>query len=200
MSRAPALALRLLTLTGMRKSELLGHHVKARRGPREGLRWADVDLDKGTYTLAAHGGGSGGKGGAVRTLPLGVATVKLLASVRPDDAEPEAPVVASPVDVSAPYQALNAARTKIYRAAGIEGADAHCLRHTFESIAFSIAPGLAGALTGRALTRDATLNAYLHVDTAALRDVADQVAGRIAQAMAGELADIVPIERGRAAR
>jgi integrase len=198
MSRAPALALRLLALTGMRKSELLGHHVTARRGPREGLRWADVDVDQGTYTLAAHGGGSGSKGGAVRTLPLGLATVKLLASGRPDDVDPEAPVVASPVDASKPYQALNVARRKIYRAAGIEDADAHCLRHTFESIAFSISPGLAGALTGRALTRDATLNAYLHVDTAALRDVADKVAGRIADAMAGKLADVVPIERRRA--
>jgi integrase len=195
---AAALTLRLLALTGMRKSELLGHHTKARRGPREGLRWSDVDLDGGTYTLEAVGGGSGGKGGAPRVLPLGAATVELLRSVRPEDVDPEAPVVASPRDPMAPFVGLDGPRRTIYRAAGIEGADAHCLRHTFESIAFSIAPGLAGALTGRALTRDATLNAYLHVDTAALRDVADKVAGRIAQALAGELAGVVPIESRRA--
>ena len=57
---AAALTLRLLALTGMRKSELLGAHTIARRGPREGLRWADLDLDAGTYELASHGGGSGG--------------------------------------------------------------------------------------------------------------------------------------------
>ena len=52
-------------------------------------------------------------------------------------------------------------------------------------------------MTGRALTRDATLNAYLHVDMTALREAADKVAARIARAMAGELADVVPFERRR---
>ena len=194
---AAALALRLLVLSGMRKSELLGHEAKARRGPREGLRWADMDLEASTYELAAHGGGSGGKGGDPRTLPLGAATVELLRSIKPDDVDPGAPVVPSPRAPSQPFVGLDKPRRQIYRAAGIENADTHCLRHTFESVAFSIAPGLAGALTGRALTRDATLNAYIHIETVALRDVADKVAGRIAQAMAGELADVVAIEARR---
>ena len=193
---AAALTLRMLALTGMRKSELLGHHTRARRGPREGLRWSDIDLGAATYELAAHGGGSGGKGGAPRTLPLGAATVELLCSIKLDDVDPGAPVVPSPRAPSQPFVGLDQPRRQIYRAAGIENADTHCLRHTFESIAFSIAPGLAGALTGRALTRDATLNAYIHIETVALRDVADKVAGRIAQAMDGELADVVPIRRG----
>lgn len=195
---AAALTLRLLALTGMRKSELLGHHAAARRGPREGLRWAGVNLDAGTYELAAHGGGRGGKGGHERTLPLGAAAAELLRRVRPGRADPEAPVVASPRKLAQPYNGLNKARRRIYGAAGIEGADAHCLRHTFESIGFSIAPGLAGALTGRAFTRDATLNSYLHADERELRDVADKVAGRIADAMAGKLAGVVPIESRRA--
>ena len=101
----------------------------------------------------------------------------------------------SPRDPLHPFVGLDQPRRQIYRAAGIENADTHCLRHTFESVAFSIAPGLAGALTGRALTRDATLNAYIHIESVALREVADKVAGRIAQAMAGELADVVPFER-----
>ena len=95
---AAALTLRLLALTGMRKSELLGHHTLARRGSREGLRWADVNLDAATYELASHGGGSGGKGGAPRTLPLGAATIDLLQRIKPDDVDPEAPVVPSPRD------------------------------------------------------------------------------------------------------
>ena len=192
---AAALTLRLLALTGMRKSELLGHHTLARRGSREGLRWADVDLDAATYKLAAHGGGSGGKGGAPRTLPLGAATVELLRSERPEDVDPEAPVVASPRDPTQSYIGLDKPRRRIYKAAGIEDADAHCLRHTFESVGFSIAPGLAGALTGRALTRDVILNSYLHVDNADLRDVADKVAGRIAGALAGELGGVIEFRR-----
>ena len=194
---AAALTLRLLALTGMRKSELLGHHTLARRGSREGLRWTDVSLDAATYELASYGGGSGGKGGAPRTLPLGAATIDLLRRIKPDDVDPEAPVVPSPRDPTKPYVGLDKPRRSIYKAAEIADADAHCLRHTFESTAFSIAPGLAGALTGRALIRDATLNSYIHVDTTALREVADKVAGRIAQAMAGELADVVAIEARR---
>lgn len=151
----------------------------------------------GTYELAAHGGGSGGKGGAPRTLPLGAATVELLCSVRPDDADLEAPVVPSPRNPAQCYNGLNKARRRIYQAAGLEGVDAHSLRHSFESIAFSIAPAFAGALTGRAFTRDQTLNSYLHVDEKELRDIADKVAGRIAQAMSGELADVVAIEARR---
>ncbi len=194
---AAALTLRLLALTGMRKSELLGHHAKARRGPREGLRWGDIDLDAGTYELAAHGGGSGGKGGDPRRLPLGRGTVELLRGLRPDDVDLDAPVVPSPRTPAQCYNGLNKARRHIYQAAVLEGVDADSLRHSFESIAFSIAPAFAGALTGRAFTRDATLNSYLHADENELRSVADQVAGRIAQAMAGELADVVPIEQAR---
>lgn len=194
---AAAVSLHLLALTGMRKSELLGHHTKARRGPREGLRWGDVNLDAGAYTLAAEGGGSGGKGGDPRTLPLGGAVVDLLRRLRPEVLDPEAPVVASPRNPAQPYNGLNKARRRIYEAAGIDGADAHCLRHTFESVAFGLAPGLAGALTGRALTRDATLNAYLHLDMAQLREAADKAAGRIAEAMAGRRGDVVPFEARR---
>ncbi len=192
---AAAVALRLLVLTGMRRSELLGHHTTARRGPREGLRWSDVDLDAGTYTLESVGGGSGGKGGGPRTLPLGEATVKLLRRFKPEGVDAEAPVVASPRGPSQPLVGLDKPRRRIYEAAEITDADAHCLRHTFESVAFSIAPGLAGALTGRALTRDTTLNAYLHVDMDRMREAADKVAGQIAAAMADELGDVVPFSR-----
>lgn len=99
-----------------------------------------------------------------------------------------------------PIESDRRIRRLIYAAAEILDADAHCLRHTFESVAFSISPGFAGALTGRALTRDATLNAYLHVDMTGLREVADKVAGRIAAAMAGTLGEVVPYRRARAVR
>lgn len=192
-----ARALRLLVLTGMRRSELLGHQTKARRGEREGLRWGDLDLDAGTYTLEAKGGGSGAKGGEPRTLPLGQATIDGLKAIRPEDADPDAPVIPSSRKPDQPFLGLDKPRRRIYRAAGIQDADAHCLRHTFESVGYSLVPGLAGALTGRALTRDRTLNAYLHVDMKALREAADKVAGRIAAALAGELGEVVPFERER---
>ena len=194
---AAAATLRLLAMTGMRRSELLGHQTKARRGPREGLRWSDLDLEAGTYALVAHGGGAGGKGGGPRMLPLGTATIDLLRSIKPDDLNPEAPVVASPRDPSEPYRGLDKSRRLIYQVADISGADTHCLRHTFETVAFKLAPAYAGMLTGRSLTRDPVLNDYLHVDMARLREVADSVAGRIAAAMASQLADVVLMERRR---
>jgi integrase len=190
-------ALRLLALTGMRRSELLGHAAKVRRGSREGLRWSDVDLDNGTYTLAAHGGGSGAKGGAPRELPLGRAAVELLRRLKPRGAAPDAPVIASPKFPSAPLVGLDKDRLAIFAAAGIEGADAHCLRHSFESIAFEVAPAFAGALTGRAAVRDPVLNAYIHPEAARLREVADAVADRIARALAGGGGTVVEF-RGRA--
>ena len=98
---------------------------------------------------------------------------------------------------AAPYNGLNKARRRIYQAAGIEGADAHCLRHTFETIAFVAASPFGPALTGRALTKDPTQNEYLHPDDVQLREAADKVARRLAQAMGGELADVVPIEARR---
>jgi hypothetical protein len=38
------LAIQLLALTGMRRSEVTGHMQKVRRTEESGLRWSDVDL------------------------------------------------------------------------------------------------------------------------------------------------------------
>ncbi len=196
---AGVLAMRLLALTGMRKSELLGHHTSARRGPREGLRWADMDLDGRSYRLQSHGGGSGGKGGEPRVLPLGQAVVDLLRGVKPEDVDEERPVCPSPRDASQPFQYINPVRGAVYEAAEIEGADLHSLRHSFESIAFSMGPAYGGCLTGRTIVKG-SLRAYVHIDADVLHELADKVAGRIGDAMAGRLADVVPIERKRGQR
>ncbi len=177
-----ALAIRTFALTGMRRSELLGHMTLAYRGPREGLRWGDVDLEVGSYKLEAHGGGSGGKGGQPRTLPLGATAVELLSKVKPEGVD-GAPVVRSPLNPTAPLVGIDKPRRWIYQAAGIDGCDLHSLRHTFESIAFQEGPAFAGALTGRAAVKDPVLNSYIHVDNAQLREIADRVTARIAQAL-----------------
>lgn len=197
VAREAATAIRLLVLTGMRRSELLGHESKKARGPREGLRWGDVDLEAGTYTLASVEGGSGGKGGEPRVLPLGQAAVELLESVRPEDADSEARVV--------DLVALDKPRGRMYAAAGIVEKDArkfvdgHSLRKTFETTCWKLAPSFAGALTGRALTKDATLNEYIDPSDpemqAEARKAADAVAGRIADALDGKLADVLTFQK-----
>ena len=197
LPREACTALRLLAMTGMRKSELVGHVAKPRRGPREGLRWGDVDLEGATYTLAAVGGGSGGKGGAPRTLPLGKLVVELLGEIRPEaaDEDPELLVIGTPGKPGEQWTGLDRCRKRLYEAAGLEGVDGHSLRHLFETVSFQAAPAYAGALTGRALTSNAVLNSYLHVDLDGLREVADRVAARIAAALDGRLADVLPFER-----
>lgn len=200
VARQAVTALRLLALTGMRRSELLGHMSKKYRGPREGLRWGDVDLDAATYTLAAVEGGSGGKGGEPRVLPLGKAAVELLESLRPEDADPDAPVVPSVTDPAEPFVGIDKPRRRLYAAAGITNADGHSLRHCFETTAYKAAPAFAGMLTGRAFTRDAVLNDYIDPSDpeilAEARRAADAVAGRIAQALDGKLADVLTFEKG----
>lgn len=51
VSPSALLAIRLLALTGFRRSEVLGQSMKDRRGSREGLRWGDVDLKTGLVHL-----------------------------------------------------------------------------------------------------------------------------------------------------
>lgn len=197
VAREAATAIRLLVLTGMRRSELLGHEAKKYRGPREGLRWGDVDLDAGTYSLQAVAGGSGGKGGEPRVLPLGRAAVELLESIRPEDVDPEARVV--------DLVALDKPRDRMYAAAGIvekdprKFVDGHSLRKTFETTCWKLAPTFAGMLTGRAFTKDATLNDYIDPsDPEMLQEAhkaADAVAGRIADALDGKLADVLAFQK-----
>lgn len=185
-------AVRLLALTGMRRSELLGHESKSRRGPREGLRWGDLDLRAGTVTLQAVGGGSGAKGGESRTLPLGAPALELLRQVKPKKPRPNDPVCPSPKKREQPFVGLDRVREKLYERAGIDGADAHSLRHTFETVTLDVAPAYVGALTGRALTRDSVLNDYLHPDPEVLRPAADRVASVISDAIEGRLGEVLP--------
>jgi integrase len=76
------LAMRLLVLTGMRRSEVTGHMQRVRRTETAGLRWGDVDLEARVIRLR------GGKSGA-RVVPLGRAAVDLLVKAKPADASPE---------------------------------------------------------------------------------------------------------------
>src|ERR1700687_1243739 len=80
-SRSPILAIRLLALTGLRRSELLGHALKVRRTKGSGLRWGDVDIEGRTLHVRDA------KTGA-RLAPIGRAAVEVLKRARPEDATP----------------------------------------------------------------------------------------------------------------
>lgn len=135
------LAIRLVALTGMRRSEVTGHMQKARRTEVAGLRWGDVDLEARVIRLR------GGKTGA-RVVPLGRAAVELLAAARPVEALPE-DYVCPGQNEGSPFIGIDKVRRRLYEQAGIagRGRDLHSLRTTFSSIAADAGihqPSLAG--------------------------------------------------------
>lgn len=182
---AALLAMRLFALTGMRRSEVLGHEAKARRVEGGGLRWGDLDLEAGTVRLRQTKTGT-------QTRQLGRAVVELLRSARPESAAPGDPVCPGEVD-GQPFIGIDKVRQRLYEAAGIDGADLHSLRHTFASIGADL--GLAAhvsALLGHAVRRTGSVtDRYLHDDPALLRKAADRIAAAVAALLEGETGELV---------
>jgi integrase len=106
------LAIRLLALTGMRRSEVTGHMQNVRRNETAGLRWADVDVESRTVRLRDS------KTGA-RTVSLGLAAVELLVTARP--ASPE-DYVCRGKRAGSPFVGIDKVRCALYGAAGKCGA------------------------------------------------------------------------------
>ena len=177
------LAIRLLALTGMRSGEVLGHGMKDRRGDREGLRWADLDLDRALAHLRDTKTGK-------QTRVLGAAAVELLRAARPENAEPDHCITPGSVAADRPLVGLAKIRARLWKAAGIEAtaegrADLHSLRHSFASVGVHVAHGrYAGhvsALLGHGYTRRAITERYITGNPEALRPAADAVAGELAR-------------------
>lgn len=176
------LALRLLALTGFRRSELLGHTMRDRRTAREGLRWGDVDLDAGTVRLRDT------KTGA-QTRVIGSAVVDLLASTKPEGAQDDEPICAGSRH-GEPLVGIDKLRVRIYESAGLgglRGVDLHSLRHTFASIGAHVANGryaaFIGPLLGHGYQKRSITERYIHSNPEALRPAADA----ISEAMAAHL-------------
>jgi integrase len=177
---APApvlLGLRLLALTGMRRSEVFGFHTRARQAEGAWLVWGDVDLE-GRFLRLRHA-----KAGA-RDVPLGRAAAAVLAAARPVEVEPGAPVCPGQLP-GRPFVGIDRVWRRLYAAAGIAGRDLHTLRHTFSSVAADAGLGefIVGGLLGH---RSGTVTGrYVHPDRDPLHQAADLVSGTIAAALAG---------------
>jgi integrase len=187
------LAIRLLALTGMRRSEVTGHMQKIRRTETAGLRWADVDLESRIIRLR------GGKTGA-RVVPLGLSAVELLAAARPADAKPES-YVCPGEKPAAPFVGIDRVRRVLYGRAGIDGPgrDLHSLRTTFSSIAADAGYSeiIVAALLGHRVAAGVTAR-YIHPDRDPLHQAADVSSATIAAALAGQKpAAVVSLERHR---
>lgn len=188
---AGILALRLLALTGFRRSELLGHTMRDRRSEHEGLRWGDVDLDAGVVRLRDT------KTGA-QTRVVGSAVVDLLRSAKPEGGSEDDPVCAGSRP-GRPFVGIDKLRVRIYKAAGlagIPGVDLHSLRHTFASLGAHVANGrhavFVGPLLGHGYQKRSITEGYIHSNPEALRPAADAISETIASLLGlGELGRVV---------
>ena len=156
-SPAAVAAIRLLILTGCRRSEILG------------LRWEHVDLEAGELRLPDS------KTGA-RLVPLSPAAAEVIADL---PRVPGNPWVISGRKTGAPLRNLQYPWEILRARAGLEDVRIHDLRHSFASRALALGESLSmiGELLGHRRVRTTARYAHLALDS--VKTSASRVAGSI---------------------
>jgi integrase len=179
LSANAANAVRLLLLTGCRKSEITS------------LRWDWVDFDRGCLRLPTS------KTGA-KVVALAAAALELLASLRERD--PADAWVLPAARGEGSYTGLQKDWERVRERAGLNGVRLHDLRHSFAS--FAVADGNTLFLVSKALghKQTRTTEIYAHLSDDPLRQLADRTASRINAALTREpgkaAAGVVTLRRG----
>ncbi len=164
-------ALRVLLLTGARKTEVLG------------LRWAEIDFGRAVASLPPERTKAGGKTG-VRRIHLSPGALAVLARRKAAhhalDAAEGSPFVFPGARGSGHATGLRRAFLGVCGAAGLDGVRVHDLRHSFAS--FALADGASLFLIGKALghANARTTERYAHLSGDPLADLAAAVGARIA--------------------
>ena len=156
-SPAAVAAIRLLVLTGCRRSEILG------------LRWDDVDLEAGEISLRDS------KTGA-RRVPLSPAAAEVIAEL---PRIPGNPWVIPGRNTGAPLRNLQYPWEILRARADLEDVRIHDLRHSFASRALALGEGLPiiGELLGH--RRVGTTARYAHLALESVKTSASRVAASI---------------------
>jgi integrase len=170
-------AIRLLALTGMRKSEILT------------LRWADIDVEHGSARLPNSKTGP-------KTISLGAPALAVLAALPRDDNNPYVLPAARPRHAGSagePQHFLQVQTTweAVTKAAGISNLRLHDLRHGFASVGAMGGDSLfiLGKLLGHA--DSATTQRYAHLAADPLRAVADRISSKVAAALDGKRTEVI---------
>lgn len=171
-------AVRLLILTGCRRSEILS------------LQWEWIDFDRGCLMLPDS------KTGA-KTVPLGAPALRALAEMPRQEGSPYVlPAERGDghfVGIQKPWQ-------RVRGTAGLDDVRIHDLRHSFASIAVSGGDSLylVGKVLGHRQSR--TTERYAHLKDDPLRAVANRTSERIAAIMQGSKGTkVVPLASPKAA-
>jgi integrase len=154
-------AIRLLILTGARRSEILN------------LRWPEIDLERGFLRLRDSKTGP-------KAIPLNAPAREGLAGLE-RTGEWVLPTAqgTGPVSLSKPW-------SRIRRHAGLEDLRIHDLRHSFASVGAGAGLGLPliGKLLGH--TQPATTHRYAHLGDDPVRQASEAIGARISAAMTAE--------------
>ena len=153
---------RLWALTGCRRNEIAG------------LRWSEVDAERGLLVLDDTKTGK-----SVR--PLSAPALAVLSTV---PREGSSPFVFPATSGDGHFQGVKKVWPKAIEKAKLPGVTPHVLRHTVGGLATSSgeAQALTGALLGHANHRSTAI--YAHVSRDPAKEAADRVAGAIADALA----------------
>lgn len=170
-------AIRLLMLTGARRSEVLS------------ATWDMFDLDAGVWTKPS----SHTKQKKPHRVPLSPPALQLLQKIRAREKHSSSYIFPSRARSTRPHLTeLKKSWSRICRLADLEGVRIHDLRHTYASILVSGGASLPiiGALLGH--TQDQTTHRYAHLMDNPLREATTRVAAIID---GDGNADVIKIER-----
>jgi integrase len=167
-------ALRLLLFTGCRLREILN------------LKWEHVDLERGLLFLPDSKSGR-------KTVILNAPAMAVLKAL-----EHVGPYVVPGDDPKKPRSDLKRPWDAISKRAGLNGVRLHDLRHTYAS--FGAGGGLGLPIIGKLLvhTQASTTQRYAHLDADPLRRASEAIGGRIAAALEGKKAAVVPLKNAMA--
>lgn len=156
-------AIRLLILTGCRKTEVLA------------LRWNEVDFESGCLRLADSKTGQ-------KTLILGAPALQLLSKLPQISGTP---YVFPAMKGDGHYVGLPKIWQRARKKAGLEDVRLHDLRHSFASVGASAGMGLPiiGKLLGHSDPK--TTARYAHIGDDPAKVAADRIAGTIDAALSG---------------
>lgn len=169
-------AIRLLAMTGCRKSEILH------------LRWGDIDYERSMFSL------NDSKTGA-RAVAVGAPVLKILSLLPRVEGSP---YVLPGRDPAKPLVGLPKVWRKIREAAGLSDVRLHDLRHSYASEGVSAGDSLyvIGKLLGH--NRAATTQRYAHIHDDPLRAAADRISSRIERSLSRqdhEAANVTQMKR-----
>jgi integrase len=175
-NRRAANAIKLLILTGSRRSEVLS------------ATWDEFDMERGVWTKPSHHT----KQKRTEHVPLSGPARALLSAMQAE-ADPECPFL-FPGDASEkPLGDIKKFWQRVRQEVGIEDVRLHDLRHTYASklVSQNVSLHIVGRLLGH--TQPRTTARYAHVDDGALRE-ATEAFGRTVEPIGGE-GTVVPLQR-----